>query len=188
MERQCLSVRVRKALSNCYLLLTFRINREKFTLQTVIEPCTFVFNNIRSVSSICLFVKVMPHQFMLFSIPAGWTRCVHPLGNAYYHKLHHGRVYITRNGITIPSIHYSILEQIDEVEPLISFRNDVPSNHILVFLELDYEGGADCGYFLVNNAPERRCIFFLHEMDVAKDPEVRDLDGPLDLGACQVMR
>ncbi len=121
---------------------------------------------------------------MLSSVPAGWTRHVHPLGYVYYHKTHQGRIYITQDEITIPDLQNSILKQIDEVERLISLRNYFPFDRILVYLELEYDEGSD-GYFLVNNAPESRCIFWLHDIDVAKDPRVRSLDGPADLGACQ---
>lgn len=119
---------------------------------------------------------------MLFSVPAGWTRCVHPLGKLYYHKMHQGRIYITQNEITIPDLHHSILKRIDEVEWLISSRNNFPSDHILVYLELKYDKGSD-GYFLINNAPESRYIFWLHDIDVAKDPRAGSLGGPTELGA-----
>ncbi len=122
---------------------------------------------------------------MLFSVLPEWTRRVHPLGHVYYHKMHHGREYITRTDITQRHVRDSVHELIDDVERLISLRNDVPSDHILVFLEPQCQGGPDCGYYLIHNAPESRCIFFLHEIDVGKDPKVFSSIGPSTLGACQ---
>ncbi len=124
------------------------------------------------------------NQCMLSSVPGGWTRRVHPLGYVYYHKTCQGRVYITWAELANPYVRNDVHELINEVERLISLRSDVPSDHILVFLEPQYSGGSDCTYFLVNNAPESRCIFFLHDVNVTEDPNVMSLDGPPELGAC----
>lgn len=129
-------------------------------------------------------MSAIPQQLILFSVPVGWTRRVHPLGYVYYHKMHHGRVYIARDEIEDPYWHNFILGHIDDVERLILLRNDVPSNNVLVYLELLNGGGSDCGYFLINNAPESPCIFFLHDIDLTKDQPDAGADGPSAFGAC----
>ncbi len=68
------------------------------------------------------------------------------------------------------------------MERLILLRNDIRLDHILVYLQP--QTPEDCNYFLVNNAHESPCIFFLHDTDANKDPQVHRIYGPANLGAC----
>ncbi len=122
---------------------------------------------------------------MLLSAPASWTRRIHPLGNVYCHKIHQGQVYITQSHITEPSSLKLVDELIHEMERLILLRQNLLSDHILVYLQPGYQGGSECGYCLINNAPESLRVFSLHDFNVAEDPKVGSVDGPSGLGACQ---
>lgn len=77
-------------------------------------------------------------------------------------------MYITDADLSVPENLAVIHGLIDQMEELISSHSDPLPEHIQIYLEPWHSGGPDCGYFMVDADPGKRCIFWLHTFGVAK--------------------
>lgn len=138
----------------------------------------------------CFQLPIIPILTCLFSIktPDGWTRCIHPQGSPYYHKVHNDRTYITdANAFDRDHIN-AVSWLLDSIEDLIcEHGKDLPDN-LQVYLEPWHHESTEWGYYFVDNSPDLRTIFWLHPLDLSPFGNAIGNIRAGDLSACSILQ